>query len=60
MPPTRSSGRMATAMPIKPIPPNQWSIERQISKPGDAVSRPVSTVEPVVVMPDMVSKNASV
>ncbi|MNN23301.1 hypothetical protein D3C81_1366940 [compost metagenome] len=60
MPPTRNSGRIATAMPIKPMPPNQCSMERHINKPGDAVSRPVSTVEPVVVMPDIVSKNASV
>ncbi|MNG24918.1 hypothetical protein D3C84_1096970 [compost metagenome] len=60
MPPTRSSGRIATAIPIKPIPPSQCSIERQISRPGDAVSSPVRMVEPVVVIPDMVSKNASV
>ncbi|MNI79148.1 hypothetical protein D3C73_1355830 [compost metagenome] len=60
IPPTRSSGRIATAMPIKPIPPSQCSIERQINNPGEAVSRPVRTVEPVVVIPDIVSKNASV
>jgi len=35
-------------------------MERQINKPGEALSRPVSTVEPVVVIPDIVSKNASV
>ena len=28
--------------------------------PGDIWSNPLNTVEPVVVMPDMVSKNASV
>ena len=60
MPPTRSSGRIATAMPMKPMPPSQCSIERQMSRPGEAASRPVSTVEPVVVIPDMVSKKASV
>ncbi|MNH07160.1 hypothetical protein D3C79_665460 [compost metagenome] len=60
MPPTRSNGKIATAMPMKPMPPSQCSSDRQISRPGDALSRPVSTVEPVVVMPDMVSKNASV
>ncbi len=60
IPPTRNSGRMATAMPMKPIPPSQCSIERQISNPGEAVSRPVRMVDPVVVMPDIVSKNASV
>ena len=60
MPPTRSSGRIATAMPIKPMPPNQCSIERQISRPGEALSNPTRMVEPVVVTPDMVSKKASV
>ncbi|MNF04117.1 hypothetical protein D3C80_2035630 [compost metagenome] len=60
MPPTRNSGRIATAMPMKPIPPSHCSSERQINSPGEALSRPVSMVEPVVVMPDMVSKKASV
>ncbi|MNE11445.1 hypothetical protein D3C80_1042030 [compost metagenome] len=60
MPPTRSSGSTATAMPMKPMPPSQCSMERQISRAGEALSRPLSTVEPVVVMPDMVSKKASV
>ncbi|MNI98080.1 hypothetical protein D3C73_1568500 [compost metagenome] len=60
MPPTRNKGKIATAMPIKPIPPSQCSIERQISNPGDAVSSPVKIGVPVVVMPDIVSKNASV
>jgi hypothetical protein len=60
MPPTRSSGRIATAMPMKPMPPSQCSIERQMRMPGDMSSRPTNTVEPVVVMPDMVSKKASV
>ncbi len=60
MPPTRSNGRIATAMPMKPIPPSQCRIERHINRPGEALSSPDSTVEPVVVMPDMVSKKASV
>ncbi|MOA03687.1 hypothetical protein D3C78_1232070 [compost metagenome] len=60
MPPTRSSGSTATAMPMKPRPPSHCSIERQISRAGEALSRPEITVEPVVVMPDMVSKKASV
>ncbi len=59
MPPTRSSGRIAIAMPMKPMPPSQCSSERHISSPGDALSSPESTVAPVVVMPDMVSKKAS-
>ncbi|ERX35399.1 hypothetical protein Q010_02643 [Pseudomonas aeruginosa 19660] len=60
MPPTRSSGRIATAMPMKPMPPSQCNNERQMRMPGDIWSSPLNTVEPVVVMPDMVSKNASV
>ncbi len=59
MPPTRSSGRIAMAMPMKPMPPSQCSSDRHISRPGEALSRPESTVAPVVVMPDMVSKKAS-
>ena len=60
MPPMRSRGKMATAIPIKPMPPSQCSIERHIRMPGDMVSRPLSTVEPVAVMPDMLSKKESV
>ena len=60
MPPIRNSGKIATAMPIKPIPPSQCSSDRQISRPGDRLSRPTSTVAPVAVMPDMLSKKASV
>ncbi|MNZ21214.1 hypothetical protein D3C78_382800 [compost metagenome] len=60
MPPIRSSGRIATAMAIKPIPPSQCSSERHIRMPGDMLSRPLSTVAPVAVMPDMLSKKASV
>jgi len=47
-------------MPIKPIPPSQCSSERHIKMPGDMVSSPLNTVEPVAVMPDMLSKNESV
>lgn len=60
IPPIRSNGRIATAMPMKPMPPSQCSIERQIRIPGDMLSRPLSTVAPVAVMPDMLSKNESV
>ncbi len=60
MPPTRSSGRIATAMAMKPMPPSHCSSERHSSRPGEASSRPVRTVPPVVVMPDMLSKKASV
>ncbi|MNV52181.1 hypothetical protein D3C71_1442610 [compost metagenome] len=60
MPPMRNSGRIATAMPMKPMPPIQCSNERHIRMPGDMLSRPLSTVAPVAVMPDMLSKNESV
>lgn len=60
MPPMRRIGRIATAMPMKPMPPSQCSSERQISVPGDMSSRPLNTVAPVAVMPDMLSKYASV
>ena len=43
-----------------PMPPSHCRIERQSRMPGGAVSRPVMTVEPVVVMPETASKNASV
>ncbi|MOA58815.1 hypothetical protein D3C78_1832920 [compost metagenome] len=56
MPPMRSIGRMATAMAMKPMPPSQCSSERQISTPGDMLSRPLKMVAPVAVMPDMLSK----
>lgn len=60
MPPMRSSGRIATAMPIKPMPPSQCSSERHIRMPGDMLSSPLNTVEPVAVMPDMLSKRVGV
>ncbi len=60
MPPMRSIGRIATAIAMKPMPPSQCSSERQMSMPGDILSSPESTVEPVAVMPDMLSKIASV
>ena len=36
-----------------------WSSERQSSRPGGASSSPLSTVPPVVVIPDTDSKTAS-
>ena len=50
---------MATPMTMMPIPPSHCSKERQSRMPGGASSRPVTTVEPVVVMPDIASKKAS-
>ena len=60
MPPTCRIGRMATAMTMMPMPPSHWSRARHSRMPGGAESRPVITVEPVVVTPDMDSKKASV
>ena len=60
MPPTPSSGRMATARTMIPMPPSHWSSWRQRLMEGARVSSPIITVAPVVVSPDMVSKKASV
>ncbi len=60
MPPTPSSGRMATAITMMPRPPNQCRDARQKLREGGRPSSPDSTVEPVVVSPDMDSKKASV
>jgi hypothetical protein len=43
-----------------PIPPNQWVKLRQNIKPWGSPSILVRIVAPVVVKPDIVSKNASV
>ena len=51
---------MATAVTMMPMPPIHCSRARQIRMPGGASSSPEITVEPVVVIPDMASKNASV
>lgn len=51
---------MATARTMIPIPPSQHSSCRQMLIDGGKCSRPTSTVAPVVVSPDMVSKKASV
>ena len=45
---------------MMPRPPNQCSAWRQKLSDGGRASRPISTVEPVVVSPDMASKNAAV
>lgn len=47
-------------MAMIPIPPIQCSIARHSRIPSGMESSPVSTVDPVVVMPDMVSNTASV
>src|SRR5262249_17241501 len=58
MRPSRSSGSTATAMTMMPRPPNHCSAARQKFSDGGSSSRPLSTVEPVVVSPDIASKNA--
>lgn len=44
---------------MNPMPPMPCSIDRHSKMPGGASSRPTSTVEPVVVRPDIASKKAS-
>ena len=56
MPPTLRAGNTATANTINPTPPSHCSRERHSKMLGAMLSRPVSTVDPVVVTPDMVSK----
>ncbi len=60
MPPTFRKGSTDIAMMMIPIPPSHCRMARHRSMPGGALSNPVMTVEPVVVMPDMASKNESV
>jgi len=55
-PPMPSSGRMATASTIRPMPPSQTIMPRQRLIDGGSVSRLDNTVAPVVVRPDMASK----
>ena len=47
-------------MTMMPMPPSQLSAWRQITTERGSVSRPESTVAPVVDRPDMVSKKACV
>ncbi|CSC46517.1 Uncharacterised protein [Vibrio cholerae] len=56
IPPTLSIGNTATAITIKPTPPNHCKMERHSKILGGISSKPLSTVDPVVVRPDMVSK----
>ncbi len=55
-PPTPSSGRMATTSTRMPMPPIHTSRWRQMLIDSGRLSRPDSTVAPVVVSPDIVSK----
>ena len=60
MPPTLSSGKNTIATTMIPTPPSHCRIPRQSKIPLGRSSRPDSTVEPVVVSPDIASKKASV
>ena len=55
IPPTLRAGSTATAKTMKPTPPSHCSSERHSNMLGAMLSSPESTVEPVVVTPDMVS-----
>ncbi len=50
---------MATPRTMNPIPPSHWVMLRQRRMPGCTASMSASTVEPVVVKPDIDSKSAS-
>jgi hypothetical protein len=58
IPPTPKRGRTAIAMTIMPIPPSHCSSARQSNIPRAVSSRLAITVDPVVVRPDIASKNA--
>jgi hypothetical protein len=60
MPPTPRRGITPTATTITARPPNQMSEWRQKLIEGASASSPSNTVDPVVVSPDIVSKNARV
>ena len=52
-------GRTASVKKTMPMPPNQWVRLRQKRMERGRLSMLVSTVAPVVVKPDMVSKKAA-
>ncbi len=58
MPPPKN-GSNASDSTTMPIPPNHCVTQRQSCNPCGNASMSVSMVAPVVVKPDMVSKNAS-
>ena len=58
MPPICRVGNIAKANTIIPIPPNHCNRALQISIPSERFSILVITVEPVVVIPLIVSKKA--
>ncbi len=56
MPPILRNGRMTMARPMMPMPPIHWMVERHNRIDGGSLSRPDSTVAPVVVRPETASK----
>ena len=56
LPPTPSSGRIATASTMMPMPPRNIMKQRQTLIDTGSFSSPVSTVAPVVVRPETASK----
>ena len=60
MPPTFRIGSTAIAMTMMPMPPSHCSSARHNKIPVVRPSSPVITVDPVVVIPDIASKKASV
>ena len=56
LPPTPSNGKIATTNTKMPMPPNSTMKQRQTLIEVGKVSKPVNTVAPVVVRPDMASK----
>ena len=59
IPPIFNKGSIVIAITITPMPPSHCNIALHIRILLGVVSRLVMIVEPVVVIPDMLSKNAS-
>ena len=60
IPPTLSNGKIVIAITIIPIPPSHCNRALQIKIPFEDRSTSIKIVDPVVVIPDIVSKYASV
>ena len=59
IPPTFNNGRTVIAITMTPIPPSHCKIALHIRIPFGEFSKLVIIVDPVVVIPDMLSKKAS-
>ena len=58
-PPTRSRGSTASASTMIPMPPNHCVNCRHMESDLSRVETSATTLDPVVVMPDIASKSAS-